>query len=312
MSQPPSSRLVKPKTQKGKRVLKEREPKQEEVSKRALFVQGEKTSQIIKDVLRDLHKITQEGVKYTRKNPNMRPFEAGGEVALERFANKMDCGIFALGAHSKKRPHSLTLGRIFDNHLYDLCEMSVQQYRGLQDFASAASQVQAGNKPCMVFAGQAFESSPQHRLVKSMLLDLLRGLQVETVNLAGLDHVIMVAAAEKTVYLRQYAVKLKKSGSQVPRVELEEMGPALDLALGRFKAASKELHKEAHRRHKPTTKKEKNVSTTLLDGKVGRVYVPRQDLDSIALHKMKGLKRERQAAAAAASASEQPSKRQRE
>lgn len=33
--------------------------------------------------------------------------------------------------------------------------------------------------------------------------------------LQGLDHVIMVAAAEKMVYLRQYAVRLKKSGTQV-------------------------------------------------------------------------------------------------
>lgn len=32
---------------------------------------------------------------------------------------------------------------------------------------------------------------------------------------------------------------------------------------------------------------EKNASTNLLDGKVGRVYVPRQDMDAIALHKMK-------------------------
>lgn len=39
----------------------------------------------------------------------------------------------------------------------------------------------------------------------------------------------------------------------------------------------------------------------LLDGKVGRIYMPKQTVDGIALRKMKGLKRERREAAAAAS-----------
>ena len=85
-------------------------------------------------------------MKYTRRNQNMRPFEAGGEAALERYANKLDCGLFVLGSHSKKRPHCMTLGRIFDGHLYDLCELSVQRFRSLQDFASTGAGVQAGNK----------------------------------------------------------------------------------------------------------------------------------------------------------------------
>ena len=32
---------------------------------------------------------------------------------------------------------------------------------------------------------------------------------------------------------------------------------------------------------------EKNVSTSMLDGKVGRIYMPRQDFESLALRKMK-------------------------
>lgn len=53
-----------------------------------------------------------------------------------------------------------------------------------------------------------------------------------------------------------YCMCLNLMGTmQVPRVELAEMGPALDMALGRFKEASAELRKEAHKRHKPTAKK---------------------------------------------------------
>ena len=42
---------------------------------------------------------------------------------------------------------------------------------------------------------------------------------------------------------------------QVPRVEMAEMGPSLDLSLRRFREASVDLQREAHKQHKPTKKK---------------------------------------------------------
>lgn len=68
---------------------------------------------------------------------------------------------------------------------------------------------------------------------------------------------------------------------------------------------------------------EKNVGSDLLDGKVGRIYMPKQKVDSMALAKPKGLKRERReaaaerkaakqnAAAAAGGDEQQPAKKQR-
>jgi ribosome production factor 2 len=54
---------------------------------------------------------------------------------------------------------------------------------------------------------------------------------------------------------------------------------------------------------KKNTQQEKNVSTDALDGKVGRLYVPRQDLAGLALAKAKGVKRARREAAAERAAS---------
>jgi hypothetical protein len=42
---------------------------------------------------------------------------------------------------------------------------------------------------------------------------------------------------------------------------------------------------------------EKNVHSDMLEGRVGRIYMPKQKVDSMALSKMKGLRRERRAAA---------------
>lgn len=47
---------------------------------------------------------------------------------------------------------------------------------------------------------------------------------------------------------------------------------------------------------------EKNVGSDLLEGKVGRIYMPRQEVDKMALAKPKGLKRARREAAAEAKA----------
>ena len=56
-----------------------------------------------------------------------------------------------------------------------------------------------------------------------------------------------VAASETKVLLRQYVIKLKKSGTKVPRIALTEMGPVLDLVVRRHRAAPADLEKEACR-----------------------------------------------------------------
>lgn len=300
MSPPQKTKIIKPRSKQGKRALEKRAPKLVENPKRALIMFGNKTSQVVKDVLTDFHKLKgEDSIKFSRRNADVRPFEAGGEVELEKHTSRQDCSLFAVGSHSKKRPHNLTLGRMYDGRLYDAVELGVTAIKRLTSFA-AASRPQLGNKPCFLFSGDGFESDPALRQVKSLFLDFFRGRQVDRVNLAGLDRVLLVAADPRSpgrLLLRQYAARYKKSGTKIPRTELTEMGPSLDLELRRCKAAPVDLEREATRKPKLTKKKVKNVGSDELDGKVGRIYMPRQEVDTIALRKMKGLKRERREAA---------------
>lgn len=75
----------------------------------------------------------------------MKPFEAGGEAPLEFFCNNSNCSVFVLGSHSKKRPHNLTLGRLYDFHLYDCLELGVEHHRPIKAFKGAGT-AQVGNK----------------------------------------------------------------------------------------------------------------------------------------------------------------------
>ena len=49
----------------------------------------------------------------------------------------------------------------------------------------------------------------------------------------------------KQIFLQNFRVILKKSGSRIPRVELEEMGPLVDLVMRRTHLASDHLMKAA-------------------------------------------------------------------
>ena len=234
-----------------------------EDAKRSLVLYGNNVSQVIKDVLTDLHKIKRtESVKFTRKNENVKPFEPGGEQSLEFYCSKSLCGLFALGSHTKKRPHNLVMGRIFDGHLYDAIELGVTHYSSIKSFANASTGAQLGSKPCILFVGEKFESVPQFKQLKSVLLDYFRGEQVTGINLAGIDRVIVATAVDEegpnAVLLRQYTIKLKKSGTTVPKVALQEMGPALDFELRRHRGPPSDLEREACKQPKLGKKKKFN------------------------------------------------------
>ena len=97
-------------------------------------------------------------------------------------------------------------------------------------------------QPCFVFAGEQFENDGSFKLAKGMILDMFRGRLIESINLKvctvigflqssdvqngllahacviilqGLDHVIFVAAVDGRLLFRTYAIRLKKSGTQV-------------------------------------------------------------------------------------------------
>ncbi|WIA12819.1 hypothetical protein OEZ85_006448 [Tetradesmus obliquus] len=306
--EPQQTHLLKPKTRKGKRFLEKRGPKLVEDAKRALFLYGNDTSKTVKEVLTDLHKIKgTDAHSFSRKNPDVKPFESGGEAPLEFFCNKSNCSLFVLGSHSKKRPHNITLGRLYDFHLFDALELGIESHRPISSFRGAGT-AQVGNKPAILFAGERFDSEPDFKLAKSMLLDMFRGQQVEQVNLAGLDRVLVAYAAgtsERSLLLRQYKIAFKKSGTKVPKVSLTEMGPSIDCVLRRSRLPAVDLEKEALKQPKLTKKKEKNIGSDLLKGRVGRIYMPQQTVDKMALAKPKGLKRERREAAAEKKAAKQ-------
>jgi len=95
----------------------------------------------------------------------------------------------------------------------------------------------------------------------------------------GLDHVIGLASNGKNAfYFRHYGIKLKKSGSKVPNVELEEIGPSFEFKIRRTKFADNEMRKKTY---PPKKGKKKNIGTTELKEKVAKIHIGKQNVDDI-------------------------------
>lgn len=306
-----------PKYGRVKRELDKRAPKLVETGKKTLILQGTKTSNVLNTVLSEIYHLKRDNaIRYTRKNDSIRPFESGGETSLEFFSMKTDCSIFVYGSTSKKRPDNLVIGRTYDHHIYDLIEVGVENFKRMDSFTYDKKLApQAGSKPFIVFSGEAFESVDELKHLKEVLLELLRGQVVDNLNLAGLGRVyVCTAISSNRVFLTHCAMRLKKSGTIVPRIELVEIGPSMDFVVRRHRLPNESLKKEAMKTAKDKLhKKIKNVSKDALQGKLGKIYVPDQKVGEMVLpNKAKGVKRERREAKVKNSNNEHASKKQKE
>ncbi|KAF7818743.1 ribosome production factor 2-like protein [Senna tora] len=305
------------KTHKGKRELEKRAPKLVESGKKTLILHGTKTSGVLNAVLKEIYHLKKDcAIKYSRKNENIKPFESGGETSLEFFSLKTDCSIFVYGSHSKKRPDNLTIGRTYDHHIYDLVEVGVENFKPMESFSYDKKLApKEGSKPFITFVGEGFENVEELKHLKEVLLDLLRGEVVENLNITGLDRAyVCTAVSSNKVFLTHCALRLKKSGTVVPRMELVEVGPSMDLVVRRHRPPNDSLRKEAMKtsREKPK-KKEKNVKKDAIQGKIGNIYIPDQKIGEMALpNKAKGIKRERREAKLKNESGEHASKRKKD
>ncbi|OWF51978.1 ribosome production factor 2 homolog [Mizuhopecten yessoensis] len=285
-------RIVKPKTQKGKRFLEGREPKVIESTKSAIFVKGGNTSITVTEALKELYILKKpNAVSYKRKNI-LRPFE--DETPLEFFAKKSDAALFAFGCHSKKRPDNLILGRMFDFHVLDMFELGIEKFKSM--YAMQGAKCNMGSKPCLLFCGEAFDQDAEHKRLKNLFIDFFRGPVISQVRLAGLEHVIQITSLDGKILLRNYKIMMKKSGSKTPRVELDDMGPSIDFVIRRTKLASDDLYKRSLRQPKTVKpRKRKNISQNAFGSKLGRIHMDKQDLGKLQTRKMKGLKKRKSA-----------------
>lgn len=284
------------KTGSGRRAIDNKLAKIIENPKSVLLLRGHSTSAIGVAVLNDLNLLKKPLARKLQRKNDILPFEAGGEVHLENLARLNDCSLFAMTNHTKKRPHNLILGRTFGFRILDMFEFGITNYTPMASFPMVKSA--PGSKPLLLFNGGDYDKSATTKSLRSLLLDMFRGPDdVEALNLAGVDHIIVFTLnGESKVSFRHYAVNLLVAAdSTLPKVGLTEAGPRFDLEIRRVQMASDEHMRAAMKKAKDpkAVRKVKNVSRDELGDKKGRIHVGRQDLTGLALARMKGLNKKR-------------------
>lgn len=240
-----------------------------------------------------------------KKNENIHPFES--TESLEFLAGKNDCGLVLFANSSKKRPNALTIARMFDGKTLDMCELLLLPPLDGQESNEEVKRIPIGvdMKPMILFAGNVWDDSSasdqgvKFTMLKSLFLDVFQGEETKTIDVEGLQFLMMVAASdpeegqEPVIHLRWYKIRTKKSGQKLPRVEVDEIGPKFDFRLARIKEADPTMWKEAMKkgRRPDEARKRKNIDMDIMGDKVGRVHLGRQDLSELQTRKMKGLKR---------------------
>lgn len=116
-----------------------------------------------------------------------------------------------------------------------------------------------GVKPMLSFSGTAWEdpSRSHYVLAKSIFTDFFRGAEVNEIDVEGLQLLISFSVGEESaeglnppIHMRCYRLITKRSGSKVPKVETEEIGPRIDFRVGRMREADGGMLKEALKRAK--------------------------------------------------------------
>merc|ERR1712038_2208878 len=288
--------INKPKSKAHKRYLENREPKLIENDKTCLFLRGGNSSQAVTKVMSCLHSLMKpNAIQFHQKNM-LRPFE--DPSSLEFFAERNDASLFCFGSHSKKRPHNLVFGRFFNNQLLDMVELAVN-YANIPN----KLKIPTGIKPMLSFTGEGWTGNQELERVRNMFTDLFVGPKADNVSLKGLELLFNFEInPEKTkIKMNTYKVILKKSGTNVPRVEFEDIKHPDDLTIEflirRKHIGSTELWKKSMKSPaakaigQVAAKKPKNKEMDDLGHLYGRVHMEKQDLSKLELTRLKALKK---------------------
>lgn len=200
------ARVDRPKTRKGSKIVKAREPQLIENPKQASFVKASNINQETTQILKDLYTLKKtESVFYQKKN-DMKPFE--DVVPLEKLLGKKDTSLFVFGSHNKKRPRNIVMGRTFDRMVLDQFEFGVENFKSLEDFKVPKIGIMV--KPILVFAGEAWQQSNEMKRLRNFFIDFFKGEPRQYVGVAGLEHVLSFTALDTmSILLRSYKVTKK-------------------------------------------------------------------------------------------------------
>ena len=280
----------KPKTHKGKLYLESLKPKVVEDPKQCLFINTQNSNELMRMVLNELYLMRKELSKKLNKKEQIFNIVQNKEN-VEFLCTKNNATFFSLSSNNKKHPMDLTLGCLYDHQLLDTFEFEVTNFIPMSYFKEAST-INSDLKPIIIFQGELFESDFNYDRLKKFFIDYFQLLDRPNVVISELRRLIVISIEndEKIVKIRNYQVNGDLSSkNSLPKVNLVEIGPSLDLKERKFLLADEVLYKKALKQPKGVKEtKEKNIEKNkILGEKRGRIHMQTQNLKAVSLKKFK-------------------------
>ncbi|KAK2958019.1 putative Ribosome biogenesis protein RPF2 [Blattamonas nauphoetae] len=290
------------KSRRARKALQARLPQAEEGRKPSMIIYGHSPSLAVKEFLKDLTRLTSPHCKLFKKKNQISPFEQTGIQSFEFLSEKNDCPLFVFGDSLKKRPDTLTFGRLFSFQLTDMVELTIKSYSPIFEFAEKSNTfVSPGSKPYLQFNGDAFDGDVGFRMLKSLMLDFFGPSSSETMCLTTSNYVLSFFAIPATsklpamLAIRTYGVEQTPGmvdtmqAGQVPPLHLVEIGPSALLSINRTFTGDPDVVKKSYKLPPTHKTKRKNISHSFIPGQIeGRVHVQTQDIDALERKTRKG------------------------
>jgi len=275
--------IPKAKTHKGRMFLKSREPKLVEDNKQCLFINTNKSNEVLRMVLTDLFVFRKDHSKKLGKKNDIKEVYANPET-IEFLCERNNCAIFSTVTDLKKRPMNLIMGNLFENKLLDLFEFEVANFLPIEYF-KVDTNIDSCMKPLVIFQGDIFETDFEFARMKKFFFEFFKMYDIEDISISVLKRLVVISSAgDKIVKIRTFELNNCNEHNFKEKLELKEVGPSLDLKVRRIKLTSDESYKLACKQPRLTSKtKSKNEATNVLGEKRGRVYMTSQDLNKMSL-----------------------------
>ena len=279
----------KAKTHKGKVYLNSLLPKLIEDPKQCLFINTKTSSELMRMVLNDLYLTRKDySKKLNQKEEISNLLQSKSDV--EYLCDKNNCALFTYTTDQKKKPMNLVMGLLYNKSLLDAFEFEVVNFIPISYFDKKV-EVDSYMKPILLFQGEIFESDPNYERLKKFFIDYFRLYDTDATVISDLRRVIVISCDEKTdkvVKLRSYQIKGQINEENISKIDLEEIGPSIDMKERKIELADNDVYGRALKQPKGVREtKEKNIEKNALGEKRGRIHMMKQNLNAMALRKFK-------------------------
>jgi len=274
--------IKKAKTHKGRVHLQDRLPKLVEDPKKAMFLNSENSSEIMRIALNEFYDSRKAfSMKLNKKNKIVPVFESS--ETIENLSEKNDASFFIYTSDSKKRPMNIVFGSLYEYKLLDSFEFEITSIIP-SNYFEKKPEFDVNSQPILIFQGEKFETDSVYERIKKFFIDFYTQDLLEEVNVTDLRRVVVFSVdLQGKIKLRNFQTQ-NPIGEYSKSYSLEEVGPSFDLVARRNYLCPEQEYKTACKQPKLLSDNNRNKINSLLDVQ-GKLYVNRQNLEVVSLRK---------------------------